>query len=89
MKKYALALYTQPSCMPCLATKRAIKRAGLEAVEINVHDDPETSRAVLAEYGLDRTPAVIGKVDGKTYQWQGHSEESIEAFAELAKEGAA
>ncbi|SNS43148.1 glutaredoxin-like protein NrdH [Micrococcales bacterium KH10] len=89
MKDYALALYTQPSYIPCQATKRALKRQGLEFVEIDVHEDPDTSRAVLDQYGLNRTPAVIGKVDGKTYQWQGHSEESIEAFVELVKEDAA
>lgn len=52
-------IYTQPSCGPCFATKRALDRAGVQYTEINLANDPEAREYVKHQLGYMSAPVVV------------------------------
>lgn len=80
--------FTQPGCMPCMASKRSLDRAGIEYETVNVREDPAALEE-LRRRDFASTPAIIATVGGREYAWSGHRPDDIQALAFLLKEAAA
>jgi len=80
-------LYTQPGCMPCLATKRSLDNAGIVYETVDVREDPAAAEE-LRRRDFPSTPAVIATVGGREYAWSGHRPDDIAALAFLLMDAA-
>lgn len=83
-----VTLYTQPGCMPCMATKRALTNRGVPHDVVDVRQDEEAAE-LLRSRGFPGTPVVIATVNGREYAWHGHRDDDIDALAFLVKDSAA
>ena len=73
MKAY---IYTLPNCVQCIATKRALKKNGVEFEEIDLAANDEI-REELATQGFMQAPIVAAGNDS----WSGYRPERIKALA--------
>lgn len=55
-----VTVLTQPGCMPCLATERALEKLGIDYVAVNIREDPDAAREAAA-LGHRSTPVVLVK----------------------------
>lgn len=74
----SITLYTKPSCVQCNATKRALKKSGLDFVEVDLTQDAEALAAVKA-LGYQQAPVVFADGD----HWAGFRPDKIKALAEV------
>jgi len=81
-----ITVYTQPSCGPCMATKRHLDKAGVDYETVDVRQSP-LAATLLSERGFTGTPVVIGKVGDREYAWQGYRAGDLDALIYLVKEG--
>lgn len=68
----AITVYTKPACVQCNATKRALKKRGLEFDEIDLTEDADALAAVKA-LGYQAAPVVFA--DGN--HWSGYRPDLI------------
>lgn len=78
-----ITVYTRTVCQQCTATKRKIKKEGLEAllVEINVEHD-EAAAQFLRDAGYTEAPVVITSFGD---EWTGFRPDLVEAFRDRVK----
>ncbi|MDH6282826.1 glutaredoxin domain-containing protein [Prescottella agglutinans] len=75
-----VTVYSQPSCMPCHATKKRLTLKGIPHTVVDVSDNPDALNRVKA-LGYQSTPVVEA---GDTH-WGGYSPDKIDHLArELA-----
>ncbi len=70
----AIALYTKPDCVQCVATKRRMDRLGLEYTEVDITEEPDAYDYVI-ELGAKSAPVVVLD-DGTT--WFGNRPDLID-----------
>ncbi|MBE7701226.1 glutaredoxin family protein [Oerskovia sp. Sa1BUA8] len=70
-----VTVYTQPACMPCLATKRLLNRQGIPFTEIDLTTDP-TALELVRSLNHQSAPVVIA---GDTH-WSGYRPDQIHAL---------
>ena len=63
----SITVYTKPSCVQCNATKRALKKNGLEFSEVDLTEDEEALATVKA-LGYRQAPVVFANGD----HWAGY-----------------
>ena len=68
----AITLYTKPACVQCNATQKALDRAGLDYMTVDVSVDDEARDYVLA---LGYLQAPVVEVDGE--HWSGFRPDRI------------
>lgn len=78
----ALALYTKPRCVQCDATKRHLKKAGIEFTEVNVEEDEGAFRFVTETLGHTAAPVVYTDVDGEITHWSGYQPDLLNNYKE-------
>lgn len=81
-----IIVYTNgPGCMPCRATKRELKKLGLEAEELDARDEliADEARAYAAHWSLGlETPLVLVARGGQVIDaWTGHRPDRIRSLA--------
>ena len=59
-----LTMYTTNWCGYCVRLKRGLERAGIEFDEVNIEDDPDAERFVLAANGGDATVPTLRLPNG-------------------------
>jgi len=69
-------VYTQPACQPCIATKRALTKRGVEFREVDLTTDPDALETVRA-LGHTQAPVVVS---GDAH-WSGFRPDRIAALA--------
>ncbi|KIU17931.1 glutaredoxin family protein [Mycolicibacterium llatzerense] len=74
-----VTVYTKPACPACDATKRRLKKLGIEFHEAQILDG-EYAEA-LAELGITQAPVVCASVDGDEQTWGGYRPDRIDALA--------
>lgn len=67
-----IAVYTQPGCGPCLATKRALDNAGLQYDVVDISED-DAARDYVRALGYQQAPVVVVGDD----HWSGFRPERI------------
>ncbi|WP_406710001.1 glutaredoxin-like protein NrdH [Trueperella pyogenes] len=72
----AITVYTKPSCVQCTATKRALKKHGLEFTEVDLLEDADALATVKA-LGYQQAPVIF--VNGE--HWSGYRPDKIKALA--------
>lgn len=77
----AITVYTKPSCVQCTATKRALKKHGLEFAEVDLIEDAEALAAVKA-LGYQQAPVIFANGD----HWSGYRPDKIKALVAAAAE---
>lgn len=68
-----IVIYSNPNCGPCIATKSALKRAGVEYTEGNTAEAAETLRS----FGFSSAPVVIVHTESGTHGWNGYRPDLI------------
>ena len=69
---FTVIVYTKPRCVQCDATKRALKRAGVEYQAIDVSSDSEALTTLLT-LGYQQVPVVVAGDE----RWSGFRPELI------------
>lgn len=69
----AIALYSKPDCVQCVATKRRMDRLGLEYTEVDMAQDPAALEYVRG-LGYQQAPVVV--LDDDTH-WSGNRPDLI------------
>lgn len=59
MNTEILTIYTRPNCGPCLATKRALGKAGIVFVEVPLEEVTDEQRAAFQAAGFQQAPVVL------------------------------
>ena len=73
MQKESVTLFTKPGCGGCVATKRALKKRGLEFEERDITQDSAAYDYVTKKLGLTSMPVV----ETDTEAWSGVNLEKI------------
>lgn len=68
----AITVYTKPACVQCVATKKALDRAGLDYELVDISLDEEAREYVLA-LGYLQAPVVVTGAE----HWSGFRPERI------------
>lgn len=71
-----ITLYTKPRCVQCDATKKALGRAGLNYVEVDLTQDDQALQKVL-DMGFQAAPVVMAGEDA----WSGFRPDKIKNIA--------
>lgn len=74
MNSEIVTIYTRPDCGPCLATKRALAKAGIAFVEVPLEDASDEQREAFQAAGFMQAPVVLTP-DGDA--WAGFRPERI------------
>lgn len=82
---YHVTLFTQPSCGPCMATKRHLEKVGIQHDVVNIQVDTAAG-AMLKARGFTGTPVVIAMTPQGERAWQDYQPERIAALSFLMKE---
>ena len=69
----AIALYSKPDCVQCVATKRRMDRLGLEYTEVDVSEDAD-ALAFIKGLGYMQAPVVVLDDDA---HWSGNRPDLI------------
>lgn len=77
-----VTVYTKNHCQPCRATKRRLDDLGVDYVEINVEDDPDT-RQRLIDAGFLESPVVYPESGDP---WSGFRPDKLAALSPITKE---
>ncbi len=72
----AITVYTKPACVQCVATKKALDRAGLDYELVDISLDEEAREYVLA-LGYLQAPVVVTGAE----HWSGFRPERIREMA--------
>ena len=72
----SITVYTRPACGPCLATKRALDKAGIEYRVIDISVDDEARDYVMA-LGYLQAPVVVAGDE----HWSGFRPERIKGLS--------
>lgn len=72
-----ITVYTQPSCVQCDATYRALDKAGLDYEVVDLTEDA-AAMAQVKEMGFMQAPVVVTQ----TQSWAGFRPDLIKAAAE-------
>ncbi len=74
-----VTLYTRPSCVACMATKRWLKKNGVNYATVDVSIDDEARDYVLS-LGYTSAPVVSVEIDGEFFEhFSGFREDRLEA----------
>lgn len=81
MSKFTVVLFTQPGCMPCRATARALDRRGVLFTTVDITRDEGAAEALRAA-GWASTPVVRVEQDGRVVaEWSGLRVDAIDMLA--------
>ena len=76
-----MVVYSKPVCVQCKATKRALDKAGIEYVEIDLSQDEKALNKVKA-LGYQQAPVVI---TSEGVHWSGYRPDKIKEIVEKAE----
>lgn len=68
----SITVYTKPSCVQCEATKRHLKKMGLEFDTVDITEDQDAYNKVVS-MGFQSAPVVITDEDS----WSGYQPDKI------------
>lgn len=75
----AVKVYTKAACGPCTATKRKLKKNGIEFEEISIENTPG-AREYIQSLGFAQAPVVVTE----TETWSGFEPDKLEALVASA-----
>ncbi len=78
MSQPIVTVYTKPQCPACDATKRRLKKLGIEFHEAQILNGDYAE--AFAELGVTQAPVVCASVDGDETYWAGYRPDRIDAL---------
>lgn len=78
-----ITVYTAPACMQCHATKRQLRRAGVDFTLRDVTVDP-AARAAVEELKYTMLPVVTVDLPDGMDHWSGFRPDLVDAAIEVA-----
>ncbi|WP_342318340.1 glutaredoxin-like protein NrdH [Corynebacterium mayonis] len=75
----SITVYTKPACVQCVATKKALDKAGLEYTLVDISEDSDARDYVMA---LGYLQAPVVEVDGE--HWSGFRPDRIRGLQAAA-----
>lgn len=69
-----VVIYTLPGCTHCNATKRMLKKKGIEYIEKVLTPGSQQAKQVAEQYGATSAPIVVTKYE----YWSGYRPDKIE-----------
>ena len=78
----SITVLSKPACQPCVATYRALNKAGLEYASADLSEDPD-ALALAHSLGHQQSPVVVIRDDsGKIVDhWSGFRPDRLKALA--------
>ena len=73
----SVTVFTKPHCVQCEATKRQLRKLGIDFTQVDVTSDPEALRTVQ-EAGFKQAPVIM--TDNAS--WSGYRPDMIKQLAE-------
>lgn len=80
-EKAVVTVYTKPACVQCNATYRALDKAGIGYVSVDVTTAPAALEYITDELGYSQAPVVIVNEDEENH-WSGFRPDKISDLAE-------
>lgn len=71
-----VTVYSKPACVQCNATYRALERAGVSYVVVDVTETPAALEYIMDELGYSQAPVVIVNDDEENH-WSGFRPDKI------------
>ena len=78
-----VTVYTTPSCMACVQTKRHMKHRGIEFTEVPIDSDDKIMESIN-ELGFTSAPVVLAATPDGEVAWDGYRPDRIDALRKLA-----
>lgn len=79
IKKMSVTVYTKPSCVQCSMTYKALDKAGVDYMVVDIAAD-ESARDYVVSLGYLQAPVVVADDD----HWSGFRPERIKQLATTA-----
>lgn len=76
----SISVYSKPSCVQCVATKRALQKQGLDFIETDVTKDDAALELVRSLGHMQAPVVVVERADGVTH-WSGFRPDRIKELA--------
>lgn len=81
MSTFAVTVYSKPLCVQCDATKRSLRKAGIEFTEVDVTESPDALTYISEELGYVQAPVVVVEDGTGEDHWSGFRPDSIKRIA--------
>lgn len=76
----SITVYSKPRCVQCDATKRALRKQGLDFAEVDMSQDL-SALEMVKEMGFQQAPVVVAGDDA----WSGFRPDKIKGLVAVAK----
>lgn len=70
-----IVVYTKPACVQCTATYRALDKAGLDYIVVDITEDPDARDRIMA-MGYLQAPVVVAGEE----HWSGFRPDRVKAL---------
>ena len=81
----SITVYTTgPQCMQCTMTKKALDKAGIPYVEVNIRDNDAARDYVTEELGYSQAPVCVVEDETGEDHWSGFRPDAIKRIAKRA-----
>lgn len=81
MSTFAVTVYSKPQCVQCDATKRSLRKAGIEFTEVDVTVTPDALAYISEELGYIQAPVVVVEDGTGEDHWSGFRPDIIKRIA--------
>lgn len=79
-EKAIVTVYAKPACVQCNATYRALDKAGIPYVSVDVTAYPAALEYIMVELGYSQAPVVIVNEDEQNH-WSGFRPDKVTELA--------
>lgn len=84
MTTNTVTVYSKPQCVQCDATKRSLRKAGIEFTEVDITETPSALEYVTEELGYVQAPVVVVEDGTDQDHWSGFRPDCIKRLSTAA-----
>lgn len=81
MGTLAVTVYSKPLCVQCDATKRTLRKTGIEFTEVDITETPDALAYITDELGYVQAPVVVVEDGTGEDHWSGFRPDCIKRIA--------
>ena len=83
MGTFTVTVYSKPQCVQCDATKRELRKRGMEFTEVDIAESDSAREYVTEELGYFQAPVVVVEDGTGVAHWSGFRIDQIKRIAAL------
>ena len=83
MGTFTVTVYSKPQCVQCDATKRELRKRGMEFTEVDIAESDSAREYVTEELGYFQAPVVVVEDGTVEAHWSGFRIDQIKRIAAL------